>query len=210
MAYRGVRGRLRGRLSSGPRGQQPGPLRHLLDALRETWSSAWSFRTFEERTFYGIDHFSVGMALLVHHNFPDEEANGVAVTANPYDASGLDPAFYVNVQYGGTAEVVAPPPGVKSDEFLYYFSQPNQPITYLTHSNLIAPGTTVLTTTQTYTLGRALDAIHKRFSAAYGPGVGNLGWYAMDVEFKFDDEANPGQPPALYVKQARPYPGRGQ
>ena len=188
----------------------PTNLVDLLDALRETWSSAWSFRTFEERTFYGIDHFSVGMALLVHHNFPDEEANGVAVTANPYDASGLDPAFYVNVQYGGTAEVVAPPPGVKSDEFLYYFSQPNQPITYLTHSNLIAPGTTVLTTTQTYTLGRALAAIHQRFSAAYGPGVGNLGWYAMDVEFKFDDEANPGQPPALYVKQARPYPGRGQ
>ena len=183
----------------------------LLDAIRETYASTWSFRTFEERTFYGIDHFSVGMALLVHHNFPDEEANGVAVTSNPYDATGLDPAFYVNVQSGGTAEVVAPPPGVKSDEFLYYFSQPNQPITFLTHSNLIAPGTTVLSTTQTYQLGKALDAIHKRFSAAYGPGAGNLGWYAMDVEFKFDDEGMPaGSTPQLYVKQARPYPGRGQ
>jgi len=69
----------------------------------------------------------------------------------------------------------------------------------------------VLTTTQTFTLGRALDAIHRRFSAAYGPGAGNLGWYAMDVEFKFDDEGLPaGSAPALYVKQARPYPGRGQ
>jgi hypothetical protein len=32
----------------------------------------------------------------------------------------------------------------------------------------------------------------------------------MDVEFKFDDEADPTKPPTLYVKQARPYNGRGQ
>lgn len=182
----------------------------VLDAIRETWASTWSFRTFEERSFYGIDHHSVGMALLVHRNFPDEEANGVAVTANPFDAAGLDPAFYVNVQAGGDAEVVAPPAGVKSDEFLYYFSQPNQPVTYITHSNLVAPSTTVLSTTQTYQLGRALDAIHTYFSKAYGPAAGNTGWYAMDVEFKFDDADAPGQAATLWVKQARPYPGRGK
>jgi hypothetical protein len=39
--------------------------------------------------------------------------------------------------------------------------------------------------------------------------VGNNGWYAMDVEFKFDDEASPGQADKLYVRQARPDPGRG-
>ena len=43
---------------------------------------------------------------------------------------------------------------------------------------------------------------HDRFSAAYGPASGNTGFYAMDCEFKFED--------GLYVKQARPYPGRGQ
>ena len=187
----------------------PNDLVDLRDAIRETYASTWSFRTFEERTFYGIDHFSVGMALLVHTNYPAEEANGVAVTANPFDVSGLDPAFYVNVQSGGDAEVVAPPPGVTSDQFLYYFSQPNQPITFLARSNLIAPNTTVLSVAQTYQLGRALDAIHRRFSEAYGPAAGNQGWYAMDVEFKFDDDATPGTP-TLYVKQARPYPGRGQ
>ncbi|MFO0595276.1 MAG: PEP/pyruvate-binding domain-containing protein [Myxococcaceae bacterium] len=187
----------------------PANLADLLDAIRSTWASAWSYRTFEERSFYGIDHFSVGMAILVHTNYASEEANGVAVTSNPFDPSGIDPAFYVNVQTGGTAEVVAPPPGVTSDQFLYYFSQVGQPITYLAHSNLIAPNTTVLNTTQVNQLGRALDAIHTRFSAAYGPASGNQGWYAMDCEFKFDDEATPGTP-TLYVKQARPYPGRGQ
>jgi hypothetical protein len=181
----------------------------VLDAIRETYASAWLFRTFEERSYYGIEHSSVSMALLVHHNFPAEEANGVAITANPFDASGIDPALYVNVQYGGEVEVVHPPPGIASDQFLYFFDSPNQPISYLAHSSLVPAGETVLSSKQIYQLGTALDAIHSRFSPAYGPASGNDGWYAMDIEFKFDDEADPGQPPTLYIKQARPYPGRG-
>jgi pyruvate,water dikinase len=182
----------------------------LLYAIKQTWATVWSFRTFEEREYHSIDHLSVGMALLVHHNFPDEEANGVAVTANPYDPTGNSPGFYVNVQDGGDAEVVAPPAGVTSDTFIYQFSFPNSPIIYLTHSNLIDAGDTVLSTRQVHELGVALDAIHAAFSDAYGPGAGNKGWYAMDVEFKFDDEADPSSAPTLYVKQARPYPGRGE
>ncbi len=181
----------------------------VLDAIRATYASTWLFRTFEERSYYSVDHNSVAMGLLVHQNFPEEEANGVAVTLNPFDTSGLDPAFYVNVQHGGYAEVVHPPTGVTTDQFLYYYYEPNQPVVYLSRSNLILEGESVLSVEQVHTLGAALDLIHKRFSAAYGPAAGNTGWYAMDVEFKFDDEDAPGQPPALYIKQARPYPGRG-
>ena len=182
----------------------------VLDAIRQSYASAWLFRTFEERSYYGVDHKSVGMALLVHHNFAAEEANGVAVTNNPFDSSGLSPAFYINVQFGGDIEVVHPPAGTTSDQFLYYFSQPNQPTSYLAHSNQIPEGTTVLTAKQIHSLGMALDAIQNRFSAAYGPGAGVTGWYAMDVEFKFDDEADPTQPATLYIKQARPYPTSSQ
>lgn len=176
------------------------------NAIKNVWADVWTFRGYEERTFYGVAHDSVGMALLVHENFQDEEANGVAVTSNPFDATGNDPAFYINVQLGGGAEVVSPPPGVYSDQILYYFGLPNQPVAYLSHSNLTAPGTNVLTTTQLHQLGVAMDAIHDRFSRAYGPAAGNNGWYAMDIEFKFDDQTSPGQAPTLYVKQARPYP----
>jgi pyruvate phosphate dikinase-like enzyme len=185
----------------------PADWNSVLDAIREAYASTWLFRTFEERTYYGIVHNSVGMALLVHHNFPDEAANGVAVTNNVFDDSGLDPAFYVNVQAGGDAEVVHPPPGVTSDQFLYYFNSPNQPITYIAHSNLVTGN--VLTTKQIYSLGKALDAIHKRFSPAYGPASGNSGFYAMDCEFKFDAMGSADGTPVLYIKQARPYPGRG-
>jgi hypothetical protein len=180
----------------------------ILDAVRETWASIWLFRTFEERSYYGIDHHSVGMALLCHHNFPAEEANGVATTNNPFDVAGIEPAFYVNVQWGGDAEVVHPPPGITSDSFLYFFDNPNQPITFIAHSNLVPDGETVLTSAQTYELGVALKAIHERFSPAYGPQSGNKDWYAMDVEFKFDDEDSTDGKAHLLIKQARPYPGR--
>ncbi|MEP6654340.1 MAG: PEP/pyruvate-binding domain-containing protein, partial [Myxococcales bacterium] len=182
----------------------------LLRAIKRTWAGVWYFRTFEERSYHSIDHQAVAMALLVHHNFPAEEANGVAVSANPYDSAGLEPAFYVNVQKGGDAEVVAPPPGITSDQILYFFDYAGRPTTYLGHSNLISAGQTVLVAEQLMQLGVALDAIQKRFSAAYGPLSGSTAWYGMDVEFKFDDEEAPGQLPTLHVKQARPYHGRAE
>ena len=183
----------------------------VLDAIKFTYSTVWKFRTFEERAYYSVDHESVGMALLVHNNFPDdfEKANGVAITANPFDESGLEPAFYINTQYGGKVEVVAPSAGTTSDQILYFFDNPNQPITYLAHSNIVLDGTTVLSRQQIHSLGVALDAIHERFSPAYGPAAGNTGFYAMDIEFKFSNEADPSNPATLFVKQARPYPGRG-
>src|SRR6185369_1371626 len=112
----------------------------VLNAIKFTYSTVWKFRTFEERAYYSVDHHSVAMALLVHDNFPDayEKANGVAITANPFDESGLEPAFYINVQFGGKVEVVAPPAGTTSDQILYFFDNPNQPITYLAHSNIIS------------------------------------------------------------------------
>jgi hypothetical protein len=179
----------------------------VLQAVRKTWATVWKLRTFEEREYHSIDHTAVGMALLVHHNFVAEEANGVAVTANPFDPSGLVPGFYINVQWGGDAEVVDPPPGIRSDAFIYQYTYPGQPIIFISHSNLVPAMTTVLDSAQTYELGKALDLIHRRFSYAFGPLAGNNGWYAMDVEFKFDDEDFPGETPKLIVKQARPYPG---
>ena len=46
---------------------------------------------------------------------------------------------------------------------------------------------TALSAQQVHDLGSALQAIHDRFSSAYGPG-------------------GPSRPAQLYIKQARPYP----
>lgn len=183
-------------------------LEACLDAVRKTWATVWKYRTYEEREYNGLDHSKVAMSLLVHTNFPDEEANGVAITANPYDPTRNSPGYYVNVQYGGQYEVVAPPPGITSDSFIYQYDFAGTPVIYLTRSNVLPDGqTSVLTKTQINQLGKALGLIHTRFDKAYNPG--NNAWYAMDVEFKFDDEATPGSP-TLFIKQARPYPGRGK
>lgn len=169
------------------------------DAIRTVWASVWFYKAFEERSYRGIDHLAVGMALLCHRAFPDEEANGVALTNNPYDDTGLNPAFYINAQLGGES-VVLPPAGVTTDQVLLFWEQQGQPLVYLKHSNLVAPGATVLSASQLIELATALDRIHDYFRASYGAG---LAWYAMDVEWKF--EGAPGETPRLYIKQARPF-----
>jgi hypothetical protein len=60
----------------------------------------------------------------------------------------------------------------------------------------------VLSEGQVSRLGIALDAIHKYFAVAYGSAGG---WYALEVDWKFDDKFSPGEP-RLFIKQARPYP----
>jgi pyruvate, water dikinase len=181
------------------------PSRPVADAIRTVWSSVWYFRAFEEREYRGISHKEVGMALLVHRSFPDEEANGVAVTANIFDTSGMMPGFYVNVQFGEES-VVKPPPGITTDQFILQYDMPGQPVTYIAHSNLVASDNSVLTRSQILDLGAALNEIHSFFRPAYGTGGADQ-FYAMDVEFKFDGE--PGEIPQLFIKQARPYPGWG-
>jgi pyruvate,water dikinase len=180
------------------------PSKSVAEAVRKVWASMWNSRAFQEREYRSIDHRRVGMALLAHRSFSDEEANGVALTANIFDTTGLEPGFYVNVQKG-EASVVQPEPSTTTDSFIYHFTYPGQPIVFLSHSNLVLPGETVLTTTQTYELGVALDTIHKFFQPLYGTKPG--AFFAMDVEFKFDGAA--GETSKLFIKQARPHAGWG-
>ncbi len=188
-------------------GDPSDPQYPVLDAVREVWSSVWYFRAFEERSYRNIDHKSVGMAMLVIHSFLDEEATGVAITNNPYDKAGLEPAFYINVQYGGTS-VVLPNPSITTDQFIYYYAMPGQPVVYMGHSSLIRSDTTVLTASQIHSLGVALEAIHNFFQPLYGNAEGK--WWAMDTEFKFDQPPNdPNAKPVLSMKQCRPYRGMG-
>jgi hypothetical protein len=170
-------------------------------AIKTAWASLWNPRAYEERAYYDIDQLAVGMALLSTPNFPEEEANGVCVTNNIYDTSGLEPGFIVNVQIEDY-EVVQPPLGVLADSYIHYFYAPGSPIVFLQHSTLVDEGETVLTTQQSQDLGIALDAIHQYFYPVYGTDVS---WYGMDIEFKFDDKLNPGTP-ELFIKQARPFP----
>jgi hypothetical protein len=170
-------------------------------AIKKVWSQVWNPRAYEEREYFSMSQLDVGMALLVHANFPEEESQGVAITNNPFDTSGLEPAFYVNGQVGNV-DVVTPDRDTLPEAYLHYFGSPGQPLVYTQRSSLVAEGAAVLSPEQSYRLGLGLDAIHKYFAAAYGASGG---WYALEVDWKFDDKRTPGEP-SLFIKQARPYP----
>ena len=89
---------------------------------------------------------------------------------------------------------------------MHYFDVQNRPVSYLSESNLVGPGERVLSPAQVDELGTALDAIRRFFTPAYAPERGSDSWWAMDVEFKFD--AEDGDAPQLFVKQARPFGNR--
>jgi hypothetical protein len=179
----------------------------VLDGVRATWAATWRFRAFEERDYHCFPQTGIGMALLVHPKFTNELATGVCLTANPFDATGIEEAFYVNTQWGN-ASVVLPDAGDTTDEFLHFFTYTGQPTAYLNQSNLLPPGrTSVLTNAQIHELGLGLDAIDQKFSPAYGPRS-PLHWYAMDVEFKLNVQPGTTEPHIVF-KQARPHPGRG-
>ncbi|NLD92810.1 MAG: hypothetical protein GX639_09095 [Fibrobacter sp.] len=183
----------------------PNDMDDVLDAIKTVWASVWFFRAFEERSYRHIDHNAVGMALLAHQAFPEEEATGVAITTNIFDAAGIEPGFYVNVQFNG-GSVVLPDSGVTTDQFIYHYDYPGQPIVYMGHSNQLPEGkATVLTPNQVRALGDALEEIHSYFKKVYGTDPNKP--YAMDTEFKFDQPlgSDPSAEPVLTMKQCRPY-----
>ena len=185
-------------------GDPDDPGKPPLDAIRKVWASVWLPRGFQERDFRGVDQKAVGMAILAHPNFTHETANGVAQTANSYDPSGLQPAFVINVQKDD-GSVTLPGAGETTEQLIYYHFNPNQPIVYVSSSNQVPAGTTVLSRSQVHELGLALEAIQRFFRPSYGPPPDRpTAWYGLEVDFKFDFP--PGLPGGLFIKQARPIP----
>ena len=200
---------LRGHSGAGlytSKGAQVGdPSDPVVGAIKGVWASLWNFRAFEEREWVGIDHHDVAMALLVYPAYTDEAANGVAITANPFDPgpTGED-AFYVNAQLGEVS-VVSPDPGVVADQIVYFHFHAGQPATYLAHSSLVGAGETVLSRGELFDLGNQLTAIRRHFEPFYDPPDG-FAQLPMDVEFKLVPDADGRH---IEIKQARPWPGRG-
>lgn len=185
----------------------PSDFQSILDAIRLTYSTVWLFRTFEERSYYGVDQKSVGMGLLVHHSY-NTTSNGVAITTNPYDLTQSDsPAYYVNMAYGDTNKVVHLPAGVTTDQLLYYVGAPGNPVVYISYTNQPLPAgyKTVLTDQQVGQMGSGLTLINNVFRQAF---TDSSGWYALEVEVEFsptDSIGNVG-PNSLWFKQVTIYP----
>ncbi|MEW5849885.1 MAG: PEP/pyruvate-binding domain-containing protein [Myxococcota bacterium] len=168
----------------------------LENTIKQVWSSLWNYRAYEEREFYRVDHLTAAMGVLVHPNFDDETANGVAVTKNIYDPNWK--GFYVNVQVGEEL-VTNPEGGATPDEFLISAIGPHGEFEtqYVKHSNQVEQGKTILTEAQARELTSVMERIQAHFQRVYGKEQDKS--FAMDIEFKI------GKDGKLVVKQARPY-----
>lgn len=169
-------------------------------AIKKVWASVYDDNAYFERVAANIDEHTIMMGILAHRNFPDEVANGVAITKNIY-RNGF-PGFTVNVQKG-EVPVVSPPDSVTCEQFVCMAAAEINPMDlgiatdYITYSN-INNNKPVLTRQQITALYHALSLVRDHYtnSLRLNPDMNEV---PMDIEFKFDKNGK------LYLKQARPY-----
>lgn len=164
------------------------------DEIRKVWASVWSFKAFEERSLWNIDHMSVQMAVAVHEAFPDEVANGVIITQNIADYSVA--GFYANIQLGETS--ITNPEGGERPEIISIIPSAGfgAQSVLLQHSTL-SPDALILTDKEINELYQTVQKIQRYFAKLYNeyPDA-----FALDIEFKVM-----GPERKLIYKQTRPY-----
>ena len=161
-------------------------------SMKQVFASLWNFRAFTEREFHRIDHLATAMGVLVHPNYSDELANGVAASFDPI--RGLNSYYYLNTQLGEDL-VTNPEANSEPEEILVHRSGDYYEI--LATSNQVAPGELLLSDAQMEQLAEHLTVIHERFAELYGVEEGER--FAMEIEFKITSED------ILAIKQARPW-----
>ena len=167
---------------------------HLAATIRQVFAGAWNFRAYEEREFFRIDHFATAMGVLLHPNYADEAANGVAVTTDPlYQSQGF---YYVNAQLG--EDLVTNPEGESVPEELLLDWWSARRDRSLRASNRTADGAAILTGAHREALRSLLGKIHGKFAKLYGAGLDDES-FAMEIEFKVTRDG------IVAVKQARPW-----
>ncbi len=160
-------------------------------SIKAVWASLWNYRAFLERDYYRVDHKSVAMGVLVHPNYSDELANGVAVSHDPI--TFLSNMYYVNTQIG--EDLVTNPEAKSYPEQLLLDSKGKASV--LTRSNHAKRGQLLMSDAQMVQLRNNLQTIHDRFAKLYDVKAGDQ--FAIEIEFKITAGNK------LAIKQARPW-----
>ena len=170
------------------------------DRIRRIWASIWSWRAFEERAWWGVDHLAVRMGVAVTQSFPDEAANGVLITENIVDP--IVAGLYVNVQ-AGEVSVTNPTDGALPEVFSIIPAPGGLQVARVRYSSL-SPDQPLLALAEVWGLYLAIgdtenaDSVRSHFLPLYGKDP--EAYFPLDVEFKLH-----GPERALYLKQVRPY-----
>jgi pyruvate,water dikinase len=159
--------------------------------IAKVFASIWSFREFEERSFWNIDHTAVRMGCAINAAFTDELANGVLITANVADPTVY--GMYVNVQKG--EESVTNPTGGALPEIFTILADTGYQVVRHRFSSL-SPSTPLLSDNEVAALYQAADKARTHFAPLYGQAPQQL---IPDMEFKLTPEHT------IAFNQARPY-----
>lgn len=160
--------------------------------ILEVYASLWLLRAFEERDFFGIEHDQVAMGILINEAFPDEYANGVALTLPNVDGT---PTIHINTQYGELS--VTNPEGAEMPEVIYFRQLDSK--WYVTESKSSVHNIFVDNPSLT-PLVRQLQKACAKIDALLRKNVVDSENYGVDIEFKIMKEGNLFK---LYIKQAR-------
>ncbi|MCD0468962.1 PEP/pyruvate-binding domain-containing protein [Flavobacterium sp. JAS] len=166
-------------------------------AIKQVWASVWNEASYNERELFGIDQHNIAMGVLVHRSFPDELANGVAITKNIFreNFSGIT----VNVQKGENS-VVKPEKGEICEQFVaYHFNSGTDDtdfdVDYTSNSNL-NNNEPLLSRKEMSRLFLVSSKIEEKMYRYWKKNR----YHPVDIEFKIV-----GANRDLYVKQVRPF-----
>ena len=166
---------------------------HIAKSIKQVYASTWTFRAFDERQYYRVDHFQTAMGVLVHANYEGEAANGVGVTTDPiYLTKGT---YYLNTQVG--ENLVTNPDALSVPEEILLGAAAGSGYTVVRPSNQVADGQQVLSVKHLESMRQYLGVIRAEFAALYGEAANPD--FAMEVEYKVTAED------VLEFKQARPW-----
>jgi hypothetical protein len=169
--------------------------RGVFTAIRKVFASFYHENAYLERLRHGIGETQVGMAILVHHSFPDETelANGVAVVRREYEWSWE----IALVTQAGAVSVTNPTDGSIPEEVsvsAYSFGRYAQK---LRQSNLVPLGAAVMRWEDDYhSLAELLVKVGEEFALTTGRDR-----FVLEMEYKkLAPQGN------LVVKQVREVP----
>ena len=186
--------------ASGPCGCDPTEPeeRGVFRAIQKVYASFYNDNAFLERWRRGVVESEVGMALLVHHSFPDEieMANGVATVTweNSFGTVSFNGKLVSQV---GAESVTNPDSATRPEVVDFYQSMGSMALALRQSSSRVPLGGQVMPWEGDYRrLVGLLDAVAREY-ARRNPQRRN---FALDFEYK---RVQPGR---LELKQVRPLP----
>ena len=183
--------------------------RGVFRAIKRVYASFYNNNAYLERRRFEIDENEAGMAILVHHSFPDEFelANGVVVSDfRKYTGGAFNMWSTLSTQVGATSvsnpDTTAVPEGVSMSGYRSANGSTSRRVTFQSRSSLLRAGEDhVMNWKSDY---ESLHQLLEKVASGYSR-------YALDREkYTLDFEYKKIAPDKLIVKQVRELPQPSQ